>query len=278
MAMLHKFARFLPDVLTTASRISRSLCIGQPKAGTANASSCSCLGPIPSPGESAALRYAAEFGHARCVAILLPLSEPEALNSYALRWAATNGHVECVKLLIPNPLAEHNEFPALCMAASKNNFECVKLLIPVSNAKQDDSYALRIASARGHAECVKLLAPVSEPGVRHHEALRMAAKNGHAECVGLLLPFLGRIGADNILLASALENGRHEIVGLILEREAELLEVLDFPLLREHALRRNLRIPWRSSCRIAPCAGTHQVSPMIASTFFSSMLLTMRPK
>ena len=45
------------------------------------------------------LQRAAENGDLECVKLLLPVSDPKAMNSYALRWAAENGHVECVELL-----------------------------------------------------------------------------------------------------------------------------------------------------------------------------------
>jgi hypothetical protein len=58
-------------------------------------------------GDSWALREAALGGHADCVKLLIPVSDPKAHESYALRWAAHEGHADCVALLLPasDPLA-----------------------------------------------------------------------------------------------------------------------------------------------------------------------------
>ena len=62
-----------------------------------------------------ALRRASKIGHAECVKLLIPVSDPKANESYALKIASTFGHIECVKLLIPvsDPKAD-NSYASIC--------------------------------------------------------------------------------------------------------------------------------------------------------------------
>ena len=135
-----------------------------------------------------ALLWAARKGHKEIVELLIPISDPKALESQALRWAAYHGHKEIVELLIPvsDPKARGSE--ALRWAAERGHKEIVELLIPVSDPKANDSEALRWAADRGHKECVELLLPVSDFKANDSEALRWAALSGHKEIVALLIP------------------------------------------------------------------------------------------
>ena len=106
-----------------------------------------------------ALCWAAENGHKEMVELLIPVSDPKAMESEALRWAAYYGHKDIVELLIP-----------------------------VSNPKAYNSSALRLAAYYGHKNIVELLSSVSDPKANNSQALRWAAENGHKECVELLIP------------------------------------------------------------------------------------------
>ena len=107
----------------------------------------------------------------------------------ALKYASLEGHAECVKLLIPVSDPKANESIALLTASNCGHAECVKLLIPVSNVKANNSQALSYAAVAGHLECVKLLIPVSNPKSNKSRALLWAAEVNRYDCIKLLLPY-----------------------------------------------------------------------------------------
>jgi ankyrin repeat protein len=137
--------------------------------------------------DSYALGVAAESGHAECVRLLIPASDPLAGDSYALQLAARGGHVECVKLLIPasDPLTDDSL--ALRWAAREGHAECVELLLPVSGSLAMNSWALRGAALRGHVECVALLLPVSE---KWAQAASLAREQGFVGVAGMIEAFM----------------------------------------------------------------------------------------
>jgi hypothetical protein len=112
----------------------------------------------------------------------------------ALLGAAKNGHAECVKLLLP--LSDPREFDSLALvrAASRGHVECVKILIPVSDPKAKGSWALLEAAQNGHAQCVALLLPVSDPqGLGPCAGLGAAGEaraEGHVEVAGMIEAFI----------------------------------------------------------------------------------------
>jgi ankyrin repeat protein len=90
-----------------------------------------------------ALMIAASRGHADCVEILLPASDPSAVSpngADALMLAADKGHARCVGLLLPasDPKqatpANKGGATALMMAARAGSVESMRLLAPVSDA------------------------------------------------------------------------------------------------------------------------------------------------
>lgn len=135
-----------------------------------------------------ALVLAAKNGHAECVKLLIPVSDPKAHGSLALSHAASNGHLECVKLLIPVSSPKANDSRALHIASMDGHAECVKILIPVSDPMADDSRALRSAASGGHAECIMFLIPVSNTKAEDSHALRWATYHGKADAVQALIP------------------------------------------------------------------------------------------
>jgi ankyrin repeat protein len=156
--------------------------------------------------DSSALQWAAERGHAECVKLLIPASDPLVDNSMALRRAAKSGHAECVRLLVAvsDPLANNSE--ALCWAAENGHVECVIILLPASEPKMDNSYALRIAAHKGHADCVALLLPASDPlatDAKGLDAAGLARARGHVEVAGMIEAFM-EAGA----LSETTQNGK----------------------------------------------------------------------
>jgi ankyrin repeat protein len=157
-------------------------------------------------GDSSALSFAAERGHAQCVRALIPVSDPVAKKSRALVVAAAGGHAECVRILIPVSEPKAGDSDALQWAANEGHVECVRLLIPVSEPKAGDSLALRFAAQEGHAECVRMLLPVSDPVARRVQGLDgsdpvelegyglkaadSARENGHMEVAGMIEAFI----------------------------------------------------------------------------------------
>lgn len=84
-------------------------------------------------GDSQPLRLAAYYGHAECLKLLIPLSEPKNCN-YALESAAKHGHSLCVEALIPISDVTANNCQALWLAAKYGHKECVGLLAPFGDA------------------------------------------------------------------------------------------------------------------------------------------------
>ena len=115
-------------------------------------------------------------GHAECVKLLIPVSNPQDDCSSALQWAARNGHVTCVELLIPVSDPKAKNSLALYWAVISGNLECVNLLIPVSDCKIDDSIPLMCAAVQKNVECMELLFAHSDP----HQALK-AMKKKHPD-------------------------------------------------------------------------------------------------
>ena len=156
-------------------------------------------------GDSAALFLAADNGHAECVKLLIPLSDPKANESRALSWAAHNGHAECVKLLIP--VSDIN-------ACSKS---------------------LGLAARFGHTECLRLLLPVSHPDDRP-QALQDAIDYRNNECAKLLIPAQGSLLKSKNTLASVFFHGRADLLSLMLACEPLILTGFNTPRQREIAI------------------------------------------
>lgn len=154
---------------------------------------------------------AARMGDTNEVARLIKPSY--SLNSYALEKAAENGHAECVKLLIPVSEPDQDDSQALLLAAQNGHTECVRLLIPVSD--MDGCTALRNAAMNGHSECVALLKDVSNLQA-NKEALVWAVGNNHIECVRMLMTVMDVQAWDNMALISAVRNRNADIVELLL--------------------------------------------------------------
>ena len=106
---------------------------------------------------------AAEAGNTEEVARLLPVSDPQADNSFALCIAAYFGHIACVQLLAPWSAPQTTGSMALACAVHGGHMECVEFLLGVSNPKAHGSMALQRAVTFARRECVELLYPVSDP-------------------------------------------------------------------------------------------------------------------
>lgn len=92
-------------------------------------------------------------------------ADPRAERSIALRWAATYGHAECVRLLIPvsAPLIELPEILGNVLDAG--NAELLAIILayePRMLESLDIPAALAAATARGHVEIARLIASVAE--------------------------------------------------------------------------------------------------------------------
>ena len=178
----------------------------------------------PKHGGSRALRRAARYGHHECVSLLIPVSDAHAERPSALSLAAEKGHVECVNLLIPEANSQRRCSLALALAAENGHADCVKALIAACDPKTGNSHALRLAAGNGHAECVRLLIPASDPKDNDSQALGWAAECGHAECVSLLIPVSDPKIANSRSLVWAAAHGRLECVKLLIPVSHSLLE------------------------------------------------------
>jgi len=162
-----------------------------------------------------ALEVAAENGHANCVDILIPFSEPDQNDSRPLERAAEKGHTQCVERLIPvsdmthckalERAAMHGHTQcvrllkdvsnlyenrhALYWGAITNNLEIVTLLLTVMDAKWGESLALTSAAAKGHTRIVEALLPHSDANAKNAEAMLCALQTDNSACVDLLYPY-----------------------------------------------------------------------------------------
>lgn len=157
------------------------------------------------------LVMAARTGQADDVARLI--TPFYSLNSYALEKSAEKGHAECVQLLIPFSEPDQDDSQALLLAAQNGHTECVRLLIPVSD--MEHCAALRSAAMNGHNDCVALLKDVSNLDA-NKEALVWAVNNHHIECVKMLITVMDVQQWDNMALISAVRNRDVEMVNVLL--------------------------------------------------------------
>lgn len=189
----------------------------------------------PKPDGSEALGLAAKGGHLECVRILIPASDPLANESHALAAAAENGNIDCVSLLIPVSNPKHSHSRALCEAAWAGHLECVKMLLPVSDAKARNSRALSMAASVGRRECLELLLPASEPSAGGSRALLLAARRGHVESVQVLLQCSPPLIDLKLIFAEILKDGQAAVAALMLAHDSRLLDGVDLHASIAHA-------------------------------------------
>jgi len=149
------------------------------------------------------LALAAKLGHAECVSLLLPHSDPLWGPSHggfsALAQAAANGRLECLNLLLPHsdPLAQDGEgFTAIAIAAQNSQTECARALLPVSRGALDKGTRegrtpLMLAVRAKALDIAKILLPGSNPHARDaagKDALMHAANFNWGSLVELLAP------------------------------------------------------------------------------------------
>lgn len=139
-----------------------------------------------------ALRRAARHGFDDCLRLLIAgasVAGDRVDGSNALVAAAENGHAGCVELLIPisDPLA--HESLALLLAAENGHAQCVELLTPASNVVANNAQALLAAAGNGHAACVAILLERT-PGLAEHIDIAnleaAASMDGHRVLAALL--------------------------------------------------------------------------------------------
>lgn len=134
----------------------------------------------PDSDEFLALQFAARFGHADAVRLLIPCCDPSTQNSLALVLAAENGHADCLNLLMPVSSGQGHLFKALCRALLNGRIECAKILLPVANPHAQAQSLLSLAMASGDSSCVTLLLS--------HPSLRSLCRLDEAMAAALLIP------------------------------------------------------------------------------------------
>lgn len=176
------------------------------------------------------LMLAAIKGHAECVKILLPLSDPLAVDLdhfSALMHAALGSHSDCVEILLsasnPAQASTHGR-NALMVAASRaahGSLECCEILLPASDplaVNFDGRTALMMAAEHGNVEVASLLAPVSN--VRHasrsgETALMEASAGNSLKIVEILAPLSDCFAIDihgSDAIARAAKEGRSQFI------------------------------------------------------------------
>lgn len=139
----------------------------------------------PDQNDSRALERAAEKGHAQCVERLIPVSD--MTHCKALERAAMHGHTQCVRLLKDVSNVSENQ-QALYWAVNINNLEIVNLLLTVVDATWGDSLALTAAATKGYVQIVEALLPHSDANAKNAQAILCALQTDNSACVDLLYP------------------------------------------------------------------------------------------
>lgn len=137
----------------------------------------------------AALGECASRGHVDGVNFLLTANVFDVHNYNPLTWAAQRGHADCVAALLPHYPANTAALNrVLVETAYHGHLDCISLLIPVAAPKSSNSAALALAAGNGHVDCVKELLPVSDPLADESYALMCALKRNHQDCIDVLYP------------------------------------------------------------------------------------------
>jgi ankyrin repeat protein len=111
------------------------------------------------------------------------------VNDWALRYAACYGYAQTVKVLLAAGADVHVwDDTALCSTALRGHTETVQtLLASGADVHAEEDWALRGAARNGHTETVKvLLAFGANVHAQDDWALHWAARNGHTEMVRVL--------------------------------------------------------------------------------------------
>lgn len=174
---------------STTSELDNSLAEFARQGDAYQTALCLAAGANAKANESAALAWAATHGHADCVELLIPLSDPRSTHSIALLLAAENGHAKCVELLIPVSGLGEPLCIALALAAENGHVECAKILLPIADAKHKNFYALQKAAFAGHGDCVSLLLPESAPLLDQPGFISDILWRGRADIVARALAF-----------------------------------------------------------------------------------------
>lgn len=133
--------------------------------------------------ESQALRCASAFGHAECVKLLIPRSDPLAMESLPLQTAAHHGQRACLELLTPFMCSE-SRAEAIFSAARNGHGACVALLLADGGVDEACiSKTLSISLDNGHEGIVALLFERDPPMIGRlclSSLAEKAQRDGHA--------------------------------------------------------------------------------------------------
>lgn len=171
-----------------------------------------------------AIRWAAEYGYADVVSVLLTDSrvDPAVEDNAPFRLACSNGHVEVAKLLLADKRVNHKAWcDGFLRACSQGRAEIVRLILADKrlNPAFESNRAFGIAAKNGHVEVVRLLLcdKLVDPTANKNYALRSAAREGHIEVVRLLLSDerVDPYADDCYALDYASINGHSEVVDLL---------------------------------------------------------------
>jgi hypothetical protein len=145
------------------------------------------------------LMMAADRGHARCVALLLPVSDPSAVDhgGWTALMRAAAGGLSVDEAKPPQPEKPNLDGVLRWMASNRPDTRglrlCVELLAQRCevDARDREGWSALLLAADGQPECLQALMPISDMRARTNQgrtALMVAAAGGWDECVAALLP------------------------------------------------------------------------------------------
>lgn len=146
--------------------------------------------------------YAAYYGHAECLKLLIDADYPQ--HKLARHTAALKGHADCLKLMID---ARYPRDPReLNQTIIYNNLSCVRLLLDYKDNEHEMLTDLMISSAlieashSGRAEVIQWLLPLDT--VRHESNTWVAVRKGHLDCLQILMAAGFKVHQYSVVLAA----------------------------------------------------------------------------
>lgn len=173
----------------------------------------------PSVYEYTPIKWASQYGCARILEALIPVSQIErnGVLQGMMGDASLNGYLDCFNLLLPyTSEIKVDLYQVMRGAVNHGRTEILKILLPLVDPKTNDSAFFKDAVFYCQAGSIELLMPLSDTtGFDGTQSLIKAAEKKDHACVKLLLPFSDAKHNDSEALLKAVESNSIECVKLL---------------------------------------------------------------